>query len=797
MKKEDPLDKKKLWILLGAIFFASFSLIALEITLSRLLSVLLSYHYVFAILSLALLGLGGGGIFLHLFGSRITKEKEEFRGLVISTSLFSMAISFSVLFIVTVGGSDLLGRFLPLYCLLLFLPFFFAGIFFAEVYRLFPSISGRTYGIDLIGAAAGSLCAIVFLNLLGGLRVHFLLGIVASLSALLLAMMGTTKKAKVIIVAGLSFGISSALLVTTLAGFYHAEVPIGANPAKEIHDALSESSFRGKILETRWSAFGRTDLVGFGHNPDHMDIYIDGTAGSPMYRFNGNPSNPNPSVKDLKTTFPGYFPFLHLREDEKNNALIIGPGGGRDILLALMGNVQEITAVEVNRDLVEIVRNYSTYNGGIYTDLANVKIVIDEGRHFLRRQQEKYDIIMLSLPVTNTSRSLEGFSLTENFLFTTESILNYLDHMTDEGCLIVVGHNDAEILRLLSVSLSALNTRGIEHTTATKHIYITGSKGLDNYLVFVLKKRPFEPHEALLGYEVMHQLGLDPSSSYFPYLAQKRDLNPALVSLSYGGIGLDRLQKMVEDRGYDISPVTDNNPFFYKIHRGIPKPVSTILGSSVILILLVISIPFLSKRGALEKRNPSKEPKLFNRNILNPLILFSMLGVGFMLIEISLIQKFSLFLGHPVLSLAVLLFSLLGWAGIGSLCSGRFPSDKLKRRIAMTSLSVAVMVMVYIFFLPLIFDQLLMFDLKVRLLATLLALGPIAFLMGFPFPLGLRVLKDAKMEHSIPWMWGINGVGSVLGSAVTVFLAISLGFTEALLLSAICYFTVFMAFVKS
>jgi hypothetical protein len=173
-----------------------------------------------------------------------------------------------------------------------------------------------------------------------------------------------------------------------------------------------------------------------------------------------------------------------------------------------------------------------------------------------------------------------------------------------------------------------------------------------------------------------------------------------------------------------------------------------------------------------------------------------MLGVGFMLVEISLIQRFVLFLGQPVLSLAVLLFSILMGAGTGSLYSGRLAAGRLIRGIAIASLSIAAVVTIYTFLLPFIFHELLGLPLAIRLLAVVIALTPLGFLMGFPFPLGIRMLKEMKMEEYIPWMWGINGIGSVLGSVATIVIAISSGFTGALLIGAGCYLIVFLTFRK-
>ena len=335
-----------------------------------------------------------------------------------------------------------------------------------------------------------------------------------------------------------------------------------------------------------------------------MGIFIDGSAGTPMYRFSGDFDNPDPKIDSLKTDFPGYLPFLFLQEEERDNALIIGPGGGRDILLALMGGVGEVTAVEVNGELVDIVREYAWYNGGIYTDFDNVTVIVDEGRNFLKRQTENYDIIMLALPVTRTGRGLEGYALTENFLFTTDSINDYLEHLTDEGRLIVVAHDPVEILRLLSISLAALNQRGVSSESAMEQIYIVGSH---HFPVFVLKKTPLEPRETVSIHQSIHQLRYDPTSSYLPGIRQgsciphmeetRFDecamLFPPAMAISGGAIDLSGLERVLQENGLDVSPVTDDNPFFYKFDDGVPTSVSLVLWASIIMLLLVILVPII------------------------------------------------------------------------------------------------------------------------------------------------------------------------------------------------------------
>ncbi len=799
VKEDNDISRGTLWLLLVGIFLTSFSLLAFEITLIRLLSVLLLYHFVFAVVSLALLGLGVGGIFVYFFRPQIPGGDNRFGFLALFASLISLSIPLSIILMVQIGYIGAIRDNILFYCFLLFIPFFFAGVLLAEVFRMFPAISARIYGADLVGAAIGSLGVILVLDVLGGINTCFLLGVVASVAALLFALKILRKNIRRVIMATFSFLMVSLLLGANLIGSYLPNIPvIGTNPVKDIHQALYGPSFSGKIIETRWSAFGRTDLVEFSSRPEQMEIYIDGTAGMPMYQFSGEFDRPSSILDSLKYNFTGYFPFFFLEEEERNNALVIGSGGGRDILLTLMGGVGQVTAVEVNKDLVDIVQEYAWYNGGIYTDFENVTVVVDEGRNFLKRQKEKYDIIMLSLPVTQTSRSLEGYALTENFLFTTDSINDYLEHLTDEGRLVVVTHDDLTTWRLLSISLAALNERGISNTAALNQIYLLGLGSADMYPVFVLKKTPFEPAQVLLRHEKMRQLGYDPLLSYFPYITQPGMVNPVLVDLASGKITFDDIKKgLAKELGIDIRPVTDNSPFYYKIDVGLPPPVSLVLWLSIIMMLLVLLVPpsywkWRSPRGqACPKSKVSS-----NQSLLKSVVLFSMLGIGFMLVEISLIQRFMLYLGQPVLSMAVLLFSLLVGAGIGSLYSGRFASEKIIKGITVASLSIVVMVAIYTFLLPLIFNQLLGLDLAIRLLAMVVMLIPLGFLMGFPFPLGIRLLKEMKIEKYIPWMWGINGVGSVLGSVMTIAVAINFGFTQALLAGAACYLIVFLTFRK-
>jgi len=271
---------------------------------------MLSYHYVFLAVSLALLGLGAGGVFVHFFRPKIPSGSNRFATLALFASLFALAISLSVLLTIQIGYIDnILLYFFPL-----LIPFFLAGVLLAEAFRMFPVFSAWIYGADLVGAAFGAFIAILALDILGGISTSFLLGVLASLAALLFTVK-MLKKNRQMIIPVISFLLLTALLGTTLTGLYQPDVPVGTNPDKAIHDVLSRSSSYGELVETRWSAFGRTDLVKFNDYPEQMWIYVDGTAGTPMYQFSGNFSNPGITIDRLKTDFLGYFPFLFFEEE--------------------------------------------------------------------------------------------------------------------------------------------------------------------------------------------------------------------------------------------------------------------------------------------------------------------------------------------------------------------------------------------------------------------------------------------------------------------------------------------------
>jgi spermidine synthase len=756
----------------------------LEIGLTRIFSVMFDFHYAFLVLSTAILGLGVGGMVVHARARKISapnlKPLEEL--LPISSGLMALSIpAMTILLIKVTFFQQILFA-----AMLAFAPFLFGGIFLAVAFRLLPEKSPKVYAADLIGAAIGSVL-IVFGLKLGGINVSLLVAVIASIPANLLGIKESTSKLKKTVTCLLMGGLMFILLFNYFTDFFGV-MPSSKGADKEMAQLLTHPKRGANVVESRWSAFGRTDLVKDEEDLNEMVFFIDGTAGTGMYRFDGDIGSLD---RHEFHHFSGYFPFELLPKEEKEKVLIIGAGGGREVLISLLGGAKEITAVEVNKDLVDIMNEYADFNGGIYNDFPGVKVVVEEGRNFIRATKEQYDIIMLTLPVTNTSRSPEGFALTENFLFTVESISDYLDRLKPSGRLIVVVHGELEIYKLIFTSLAALKKRGVSPSDAMTHIYTVGPK---MFPVFVLKKSPLTKEEAERIHESMHEQEFSSVSSFIPLIEQVKYiisldeeiylehfmLNESLYILFEGEITADEL---IDFADADLRVVTDDDPFFYKFNRGIPLMLTLVLIFSTIAMI----------GGWLMRPGDTWESRTSSTNVLF-LFLFSFLGVGFMLIEISLFQKFCLFLGQPVYSISILLCSILIGAGIGSWMSGILWKQRALFKLRMAALIVSLIVVIYILLLKQVFVFSLGTPLLTRMFISFLLLAPLGFFMGMPFPLGMKLLAESGLEQYVPRMWGVNGIGSVLGSALAIILAISSGFSYSLILGAILYFFIVILF---
>jgi hypothetical protein len=456
--------------------------------------------------------------------------------------------------------------------------------------------------------------------------------------------------------------------------------------------------------------------------------------------------------------------------------LIIGPGGGRDLLTALVFGANRVDGVEVNPIIANDVMlgQFRDYSGSIY-DNPHVNVVVDDGRSFIRRSDERYDIIQASLVDTWAATAAGAYTLTENTLYTKEAFEDYYDHLTDRGMLTITRWV-FDGLRLVSLAQAACESRGCspaDHIAAVQQ---------DNVATFLFKKTPFSPQDVDRLRATSAELGF--TILYAPGQTETKNDYAKLI------LAPDR-QAFYDAYHHDVAPTTDNRPFFFhttkikdQFHTAFGRSMLFGNGLSALMTLMAISATFVT----LFVVGPLLVSGSELRGSHWPLWLayFGMLGAGFMLIEVALLQRFVLLLGHPVYSLTVTLFSVLLGTGIGSLISRRITDERLLKTVQLVLLGVVGVAILAIVALPPIIRWSISASHGARIALTVLLITPAGVLMGMPLPAGIR-LMTANHSALVPWAWGMNGALSVIGATLAVFIAMNWGFSVTLLTGAAIY----------
>ncbi len=759
------------------ILILSAVVICFEIISTRITSVIFVQNYAFIILSLAILGLGTGGIYSFY------KIKPE-EGTANNSKIFGKFIFLSggslIFFVVLEIIFSITNPYIYFY--LLFLPFFFAGVVYAEFFSNYASAGFKIYASDLIGAALGSILSIFVFDLFNAANAVIFLAFVLFISSI--SYLNVEKKRQVILYVSL-FCLAIALAVFGKKNLL-GEIPIGNFPEKDIYYTYDNPEIKPNIIESRWSIDGRSDLVEYNNRNFVKDLFIDGAAGSQMYKFNGNIANHDTLLNYLLLHHSTAIPFLFLTKREKESMLDIGPGGGKEILTGLFNGIKKITGVEVNADFVNIVKQYSSYNGGIYTSFPNVKVEVAEGRHFVKSTKQRYSIIVLALPSTKQLQNIDGLASNENFLLTVEAIKDYLKILNPDGEIIFTVHNRWELIRLIITTLYAFKENGIDNADAINHFIILGS---DYGPTIVIKKSAYTIDQVNKIAEIAKSLppGL-PNVTYFPYLNNPVNNEIENVLLNDIKEGSATLQEIMAKNSSDISPVRDNSPYFYKTDKGVPGDFGNLLKATFAAALLSVVIPLMKIKS---KQKKNKKLKGKEKTSL-PLLVFICIGIGFMVLEISLFQKFILYLGAPTIALSILLGSLLVGMGAGSFYGGKiYPGDFITRLKIISGLIVIAGILLYIIY-PLILNDILAYGLALRAVVCFILLLPFGFLLGIPFPTGIQILKQNNLVKYIPWMYGVNGIMSVLGSVLSIILSMVWGFTFSFFVGLSMYLIIFI-----
>jgi hypothetical protein len=747
-----------------AIALLCFANLLLEVLITRLFSATMFYHFTFMAVGLAMFGIAASGVYVFLRSEKFSTNVA--RHLRVHAQWFAVATMVALIYATkfpvfkygkvppwSLGmGMHLLGL-----IVVTALPFFFSGVVVALALTWYRDDVNRVYFYDLAGAAAAALLAGVVLALFGGPTA------VIFCAAMALVAAGLVDK-------GAKLRWVPAAIAAALIAF-NMFVPVVR---------LGSVKWENKKLNfEKWNVFSRVTV------DKYRTILIDAGAATGIVSL----AEEKPGLEQDKITALA----LATWDTPPENVLIIGPGGGRDVLFALSAGAKHITGVEINPIIAESVmkEKYAEANGHIYTD-PRVNIVVDEGRSFVRRSDQKYDMIQASLVDTWAATAAGAFALTENTLYTLEAFDDYYSHLTDRGVVTMTrffggvdGQGVAESPRLLILAGGALEKRGVKPADVRKHIFFAKAT-LEPQGTLVAKRTPFTPEE-------------------IKRLEERAAFAKMTVLVSPNTDGTSQLEKYLDNGAWsdtvlgardDLEPPTDDRPFFFFFKKfgdlfelkgkQIYDPglwVIASLGSVLVLGLIFILLPLVVRMVRTGMPLGRNEPKTGQ---LMALTYFGLVGFAFMAVEIALMQRFTLFVGHPSFSLLVVLFSVLLATAFGARITERFGVERLGRVMMICGLALAALAVIYGLVLGDVLRAWIALPRVARIVITAVLVAPCGLLMGAMIPSVIRVL-GASRSALVPWGWGVNGATSVIGTSIATIVAIYGGFTMTFMLGAAMY----------
>jgi spermidine synthase len=771
------------------IFSVSLIMLTVSVFYTRLFSILYWHNSAFTVLSVAMIGLSVAGLLVYFMPRWFAREKIKSQ-LCLLMPFYAISILASYLGILwaakLVTARDFLGsllNILPVISIAL-VPFFVGGLIITLILSAFHERISRLYCWDMLGAALGALLALGLINWVGGQQLMILLPVIVTVIGIATSLAWKHQ-------AGLA---SCSALIVILGGM--AFIP-SMNNLLEIR--FAKGNWEPYSPHEVWAPAARVKSFG-GQN---ARFQIDSGVITPILPFKGELAEMDFLKRNILQL--GY----HLGPYDK--VAIIGPGGGSDVLAALVFKNKDITAIEINSGIVRLMKNELVdFNGGLYLR-PEVKVVVDEGRSFLSRTPEKFNFIQATFIDTYAAAASGAHTLNENYVYTTGAIKDYFAKLSDDGVISISRwggplHGYSETFRVIATAERALREMGIadprSHILSIRGpLYESGHRmgyqshgNVTNSMATTLiSKQPFSLEKLEKIKSAVAEYRFQPI--WFPYANVKDDIVEQLFN-SRGNQGF--YNSFYNKNGVNIAPTTDDAPFFFNFIRPVdylsqserdPREAlqpysSNMKGLSalhqtgfalIILLTLLIILPLLLRRGDIY---PIESTKYF-------LGYFMCLGIGFMGIEIGLMQKFSLFLGHPVYSLSVVLAGLLMFSAIGSLLTEKIQNgfSKSARNIAFL---LSVTCILYAYFIPPLLHMMLSIPMIIKVVIALMMIAPLGIMMGMLYPLGIKSLLADK-QKIIPWVWGINTGFSVFATVISLYLAMSFGFTATWLVFTAIY----------
>ena len=795
-----------------AIALLSAGILSYEVLLIRLLAIVQWHHFAYMVISIALLGFGASGTLLTFFGARwrgrfrtaFCVNAVAFGLLAPLAFLLAQRLPFNALEILWEPRQLL---YLTALYLLLFAPFLAGANAIGLAFLAMPARIGGVYAVNLIGSGLGSLIAVAALFLLPPERVLLLTG------GLGLAAAGTVMLGR-----GRGLAVGAALLAAAIVlpvAVPDAWTALRMSPFKGLPKALS---VQGAELETTASSplgllsVVRSDQVPFRHlpglslasqaePPPQLGLFTDGAGFAAITAFDGQRAS-LAAFDDTASALP-------FRLLDRPAVLVLGAGAGGDVLQAIYHGAARVDAVELNPDVIALLRGpYRDVTGGLY-DRPDVSLHIADARAFVRANPRRWDLILMSMGGSAGGAAARSHGLSESYLQTVEALRDYLGHLRPGGVL-AVSHPlklpPRDSLKLIATARAALAAEGV----AEPGRHLAAIRSWNSVVLLVTQAPLREAQMAAIRtfaadrwFDLVYLPDIGAAEANRWNVLDRPDFFDGAQAL-LGAAPADFIARYK----FDIAPVSDDRPYFFDFFRwrALPEFVAlfrqggaglvewsypilfaTLVQAAVLSVLLIL-LPLRS--GAA--RTPSG-PMLHRFGGY-----FFALGLAFLFLEIAFLQKFVIFLGHPLYAAAVVIGGVLVFAGLGSALS-----DRLARRLTGAKLlgldappgalaihlavgAIVVIALAYLWLLPAVFQALALTAMPVRVGVSLLLMAPLAFCMGIPFPVGLRRLATLR-EALVPWAWGINGCASVISAVLAIILAVHLGFTAVVLCAVALY----------
>ncbi|MCC6648749.1 MAG: hypothetical protein IT374_24690 [Polyangiaceae bacterium] len=748
------------------------SLLLAEIALTRVFSGTIGYYFAFMSISVAMLGLGAGSLWVTLRDVALHPDARAGRAAV---GLGVTAVAATLLYLrfypaMGAPGATSQLAYVGLFAAL-FVPFLLGGVVISVVFEAGRAEFGKLYAIDLLGAAAGCVVAAPLLDRVPAPKAMIVIGALAALAGPLFLLGAGARRQAAVAAAALVVGFGGAYAGLSGSELFACKVIRNAPLTDLVHDEWNDFS-RVIVKKGNFYTWGLSQRYEKAHDKQY-DLLIEGVAGTQIQKYDGQ------HIKELDFFEWDISSMPHVLRP-RGSTLVLGVGAGFDVMMAKYFDKSPIVGVEVNPLVGKTVNEtFGAYSGRPYLQ-PGVTIHYENARTYVKRDKARYDIVTVTWVDSGAATGAGAFALTENYLYTVDAFRDYIARLSDDGVLAFMRARyspDYDAIKGIGIAVEALRSLGVKDPERCVVVSSVKSPhfGWRELTHVMVKTKPFTPEELAKVDELRGRLWF--GNLYTPGRADNDAPITRLV------VDRDR-EAVYASFPFDMEPNHDDRPFYFFLRAGQGRPAGNdvlILRQAMVTLFvliaafLVVPLARLLKKGAL---SPAE--------IAAPSAYFSLLGLGFMLVEMKLLQQSVLVVGNPTLSLAAVLAALLVSTGLGALYANRLAkAPDVRRRAASAFGALLVVLTIALVTAEPIANALTGFELPVRTLGLVVAIFPMGFLLGCPLPLGMSTLGDKK--GLVAWSWGMNGMLGVAGTAVATYVAIHLGLRAAFVLGMACY----------